>query len=243
MTTVEYKIRTAVILTILLAWAGIAAAKVYHYSVGERQMLLKKSHPIAWRQAKLPARRGRILDRDGVVLAEDVFCCDLLLFRLPKEKERRKNLLKKLRVTAGEAEHPENLGNLPAVWRKNLTAEEIAKFTRIFRGYPEIHTAGRLERRYNAAPIVQKQLGETIEDDEQKRYGISGLELKYDRELSGRDGKIRVMRDRNGSWIYETLQVIRQPKNGRDVRLDKTLAELEKEGERDHGDPGVMAGN
>ena len=98
MTVAEYKIRTVIILILLLIWAAGAAVKVYIYSVKEQKDLLKKSRRIAWRVAEIPARRGRILDR-------------------------------------------------------------------------------------------------------------------------------------NGSWIYETLQVVRQPENGRDVRLSETIEELEKRGE------------
>ena len=34
------------------------------------------------------------------------------------------------------------------------------------------------------------------------------------------------MVDRNGSWIYETLRITRQPENGRDLKLEQSLAEL-----------------
>ena len=50
------------------------------------------------------------------------------------------------------------------------------------------------------------------------------------------------MLDRNGSWIYETLQVIRQPENGRDVRLNENLAELEEKGQETDGFENSLAG-
>ncbi len=241
MTSAEYKIRTVIILVVLLVWAAVAAVKVYTYSVKDRQALLKKSHSIAWRTADIPARRGRILDRNGTVLAEDVFRCDLILTRHP-EKNRRNHLQRKLQKTLPGAELPPDTVELPVVLHRDLTAEEIQKNTRVFRGIQNIRTAGRLERQYAGDPVLQKQLGEVALNDRKERVGISGLEQIHDLELSGRKGQLRVMLDRNGSWIYETLQVIRQPENGRDVRLDESLDELEEQGQARYGIENSLAG-
>lgn len=240
MTSAEYKIRTVIILFLLLTWAAFAAAKVYTFTVRDRQVLLKRSHPIAWRTAEIPARRGRILDRDGAVLAEDVYRCDLILDRHP-EKNRRHHLQRRLQEAMPGTELPPETAELPVVLRKDLTADEIEKCVRVFRGIPWVRTGGRLERRY-AGPGVREQLGETALNDRKERVGISGLEQAYDLELSGRTGRMRVMLDRNGSWIYETLQVIRQPENGRDVRLNENLAELEEKGQETDGFENSLAG-
>lgn len=241
MTSAEYKIRTVIILFLLLTWAAFAAAKVYTFAVRDRQVLLKRSHPIAWRTAEIPARRGRILDRDGTVLAEDVYRCDLILDRHP-EKNRRHHLQRRLQEAMPGTELPPETAELPVVLRKDLTADEIEKCVRVFRGIPWVRTGGRLERRYAGDPGVREQLGETALNDRKERVGISGLEQAYDLELSGRTGRMRVMLDRNGSWIYETLQVIRQPENGRDVRLNENLAELEEKGQETDGFENSLAG-
>lgn len=241
MTSAEFKIRTVIILAILLVWAAGAAVKVYTYSVKDRQSLLNKSHPIAWRTADIPARRGRILDRDGTVLAEDVFRCDLILDRYPG-KNRRHHLQRRLHEAIPGTELPPETAGVPAVLRKDLTAEQIEKCARIFRGIQEIRSEGRLERRYAGNPAVREQLGEIALNDRKERVGISGLEQTYDLELSGRTGQMRVMLDRNGSWIYETLEVIRQPENGRDVRLKENLAELAGKGQETYGSENSLAG-
>ena len=74
MTSAEYKIRTVIILALLLTWAAFAAAKVYTFTVRDRQVLLKRSHPIAWRTAEIPARRdGTAADMLGVEWRAEVF--------------------------------------------------------------------------------------------------------------------------------------------------------------------------
>ena len=241
MTSAEFKIRTVIILAILMVWAAGAAVKVYTCSVKDRQAMLKKSHPIAGRTAAIPARRGRILDRNGTVLAEDVFRCDLILVRHP-EKNRRNHLQRKLQKFLPGAELPPDTAGLPFVLKKNLTAAEIEKAAGMFRGNEEIRTEGRLERRYAGDPVLREQLGEIALNDRKERVGVSGLEQIHDLELSGREGQMRVMLDRNGSWIYETLEVIRQPENGRDVKLAETLAELEEQGQGRYGIENSMDG-
>lgn len=241
MTSAEFIIRTVIILALLLIWAAGAAVKVYTCSVKDRQILLKRSHSIAWRTAGIPARRGRILDRDGVVLAEDVFRCDLVLVKQPGKK-RRDHLQRKLQEIVSGAELPPDTAELPVVLRKDLTASEIEKITRAFRGIQEIRTSGRLERQYAGNPLLREQLGEIALNDRNERVGVSGLEQIHDLELSGREGRMRVMLDRNGSWIYETLQVIRQQENGRDVRLDENLTELEEQWKGRYGIESSLAG-
>ena len=73
MTAAIYKIKTLIILSALLLWAGAAAVCLFSFSVLKRDALLKSARIIAWREARIPAKRGQILDRDGVILAKDQF--------------------------------------------------------------------------------------------------------------------------------------------------------------------------
>ena len=75
-------------------------------------------------------------------------------------------------------------------------------------------------------------IGKTAANDRKAMVGISGLEQKHDLILSGKSGRMTVMVDRNGSWIYETLRITRQPENGRDVKLEQSLQELLASGDQ-----------
>ena len=232
MTAAEYKIRTVIILTLLLAWAVGAAVKLYQCSVRDRVDLLKKSRRIAWRTADLPAQRGKITDRNGIVLAQDVFCCDLFLCRLPKSRKRTDNLFRRLKDALADPElNPETL-KPPVVLKKNLTAKEIREFSITFRGFPEVRLEGRFERKLHDDPAIREIIGKTAANDRKAMVGISGLEQKHDLILSGKSGRMTVMVDRNGSWIYETLRITRQPENGRDVKLEQSLQELLASGDQ-----------
>ena len=232
MTAAEYKIRTVLILTLLTVWAACAAVKLYQYTVRDRTELLKKSHRIAWRTADLPAQRGKIIDRDGIVLAQDVFCCDLQLCRLPKSRKRTDNLFRRLKEALSDPElEPEKI-KPAAVLKKNLTAQEIREFSLKFRGFPEVRLEGRFERKLHDDPAIREIIGKTAANDRKAMVGISGLEQKHDLILSGKSGRMTVMVDRNGSWIYETLRITRQPENGRDLKLEQSLTELLSMGDK-----------
>ena len=121
---------------------------------------------------------------------------------------------------------------LPVVLKKNLTAQEIREFSIAFRGFPEVRLEGRFERDVYNHPAIHELIGKTAANDRKAMVGISGLEQKHDLILSGKSGRLTVMLDRNGSWIYETLRITRQPENGRDLKLEQSLQELVNTGDR-----------
>lgn len=233
MSAAVFKVRTAAILTLLLIWAIGATVKLYIYTVRDREILLKKSRAIAWREADLPAQRGKILDCGGTILAEDIFRCELVLEALPRGKKRAGNLLQNLREKFPGL-NPDQI-KFPTVLQSDLTAEEIRKYQPLCRRWPELRIAGRFERRLHPDPEIRKLIGKTGQNDRGETVGITGLEQKHDLQLSGKPGRIVVMLDRNGNWIYETLRVTRQPENGRDLKLDQPASELIRLLGGDHG--------
>ena len=225
MNAAAYKIRTIVILSLLAAWGVAAAVKLYTYTVRDRERLLERARAIAWREAVIPARRGTIRDQAGTVLAQDVFRCDLLLESLPKSRYRANELLRRLAESLNWNADPGQL-TFPVTLKADLTAEEIQQYSRLFRRFPEIRVAGRFERQCHPDPAVAALIGKIALNDRGERVGISGLEQKNDLTLSGKPGRIVFMFDRYGSWVYETLRVVRQPENGQDITLEQPLTEL-----------------
>ena len=118
----------------------------------------------------------------------------------------------------------------PVCLKKDLSAGEIWKFNRFFRGFSEIRIAGRFERQRHPDAAMRKLIGDTARNDRKERVGVSGLEQQYDLLLSGKPGQLSVMLDRNGNWIYETLRIIKQPENGRDLKLDQSAEEIQNSG-------------
>ena len=227
MTAAAYKIRTVVILIVLSLWAAGAAVNLYIYSVRDREMLLKKARLIAWRQADIPAQRGRILDRNGKLLAKDELHCDLFLDMLPEKTRKAQNLFRRLQQVFPKMKLEFDQNTVfPVRLKECLSAREIQQISQYFRGCPEIRISGRFERRFHPEPAIREIIGETARNDRKERVGTSGLEQQYDLLLSGKPGRLVVMLDRNGNWIYETLRIVKQPENGQDLKLDQSLEEL-----------------
>ena len=226
MTVAAYKLRTVIILGLLTLWAAGAAFKLYAHTVRDRDRLLAQARAIAWREAVIPARRGTIRDRTGAILAQDVFRCDLVLESLPKSPRRTAVLFRRLRETLPELKTDPAGPTFPVLLKERLAAGEIQRYSQIFRRFPEVRVTGRFERQFHPDPAVAALVGEIALNDRGERVGVSGLEQRNDLTLSGKPGRIVVMLDRYGSWIYETLRVVRQPENGRDLDLDRSLAEL-----------------
>ncbi|MBQ9338031.1 MAG: hypothetical protein IJS14_12125 [Lentisphaeria bacterium] len=221
-----YKIRTAIVFVILLVWAGGAAFRVYALSVRDRDELLRQARTLAWREAVIPARRGRILDRDGVALARDVYCCDLVLDTLPDSPQRKVRLFAALHREFPNCPAKIDEKALPYCLKSSLTAEEIRRYSELFHAFREIRVEGTFERWRDPHPAVRRLVGEIVLNDRKERVGGSGLEQNNDLTLSGKPGQIRVMLDRHGNWVRDTLRVIRQPRNGEDLRLDVSRAEI-----------------
>lgn len=225
MTAAIYKVKTLIILSALLLWAGAAAVCMFSYSVLKRDALLKSARSIAWREARIPAKRGQILDRDGVILAKDQFRSDLLLESWPKHSGRAKKLLALLREEFPGFDITPDEQVFPVQLKEHLTAEDIRRYNHFFRRFPEVRVYGSFERW--CLPELREVIGTTALNDRQEAVGVSGLEQQHDLTLSGKPGRLTVMLDRNGIWVRDTLRVTRQPENGHDLKLNLTKAELE----------------
>lgn len=227
-----FKVKTLIVLSFLLIWAVVAAAHVFSYAVSRQSELLKASRAIAWREARIPAVRGRLLDREGVPLAVSAIRSDLILDAIPERTVRRESLIRLLRESFPEITVNYEKETYPMILRKNISPEDVVSYARKFKRFPEIRVASRLERVVYGGPAVSRRLGATALNNVNELVGVSGLEQAHDMTLSGKAGTLVVMLDRNGAWLYNTLRITKQPENGRDVRTDISLKDLGETNEK-----------
>ena len=98
--------------------------------------------------------------------------------------------------------------------------------------YSGLAVRTRIRRRQVEYPEIRAVLGECDTAADGTLSGRSGLELLYEKRLAGTKGRCRVMLDRRGQWIPQTLRIDPAGTPGEDIRLDKTLEELQKEARR-----------
>jgi cell division protein FtsI (penicillin-binding protein 3) len=171
------------------------------------------------KQVDLPAHRGAILDRSGQQLAvgrpaETIYATPYLL-KSPRAaadklaralqirgKRARQSLLTKLSNPKSGFEY---------VARKvdpQLAAKALAL------KLPGVGAFAEEQRVYPMQTVAAQVLGFAGTDN----TGLAGIELQYDKQLSGTPGSEVVVRDTTGKLALKTLKAT-QPVPGQDVRL------------------------
>lgn len=182
------------------------------------------------RNLPITADRGRILDRNGKVLATNITTTTLYVVPnqvIDKEGTARKlatildcsyeDMLKHLtKRTSLEKVNPEG---------RQLSSDIADKINEL--NIDGLYLMKEAKRYYPYGTLLSHVLGYVGIDNQ----GLSGLELKYDNYLTGKDGSIKYTSDGKGNRLNE-LEVYEEAQNGMDIYLtidiDIQLA-LEKE--------------
>ena len=174
---------------------------------------MQKADELHQRERKIKAKRGRILDRNGTVLAANEVVCTVSVIHSQIEDEE-----KVIKVLAGEL---------------NMDVEEVTKKVKKVSSMEYIKTnvakdIGDEIRKYNLAGVkvdedykrvypydelASKVLGFTGADNQ----GILGLEAKYDTYLAGTNGQILTLSDAGGIEIKGSREDRVLPVDGQDL--------------------------
>jgi len=165
----------------------------------------------------LPASRGRILDRNGLVLATSVALPTVKIdTRLFAAEPAQRRAIAKLLGMSG-AEFDERLeGGGTVLMRRHL---EEAAWTEIKAVAQAHNLKGLVEereyrRRYPEGEAAAHVVGYTDSDD----IGRAGVELLLQHELEGQKGQRTVVRDRLGRPV-EDVGDVALPRHGSDITL------------------------
>jgi cell division protein FtsI (penicillin-binding protein 3) len=168
------------------------------------------------RQLELPASRGRILDRNGQILAASIPTPSL--WAIPKDlnagsdKLQRRALAKLLGMTPLELEGKLD-DNQNFVWLRRQVDEPVAKAALALK-LPGVHTVAEYKRVYPEGEAAAQVVGFTDIEDK----GVAGIEVALQKELAGRDGSRRVIKDRLGQVVEDVGESV-APVDGRDITL------------------------
>ncbi len=166
------------------------------------------------RTLELPASRGRILDRNGLILASSVPAASL--WAIPKDVEADPVSKKRLAALLGMT--PKQLDdrledNPNFVWLKRQADDEVAQAV-LGMGLKGVHQVREYKRKYPEGEAATHVVGFTNIEDR----GQEGIELAHDKELFGKNGTRRVIKDRLGHVIDDFGDSV-PPLDGRDVEL------------------------
>jgi cell division protein FtsI (penicillin-binding protein 3) len=162
----------------------------------------------------VPASRGRIVDRNGLVLATSVPVPSI--WAIPKDfhadAQQRRALARALQLKPGELEHRLEGGRHFAWLKRQVDAELWTEVKGL--GIKGVHSLSEYRRKYPEGEAAAHIVGFTNIEEK----GQEGIELAFERELQGRDGSRAVVKDRLGRVVEDRGEPL-DPVHGRDIRL------------------------
>ena len=207
--------RSRALLVLLLAGFVVLLARAVYLQGLNSGFLQKKGDARYGRVIKLPATRGMITDRNGEVLAistpvESVKAIPADVEIVPAQAKRLSQLLE---VEVGEiSKRLADTSREFVYLKRHLPPEQAAKIVEL--NVPGIFLDREFRRYYPGSDYFAHLIGFTDIDD----LGQEALELAFDKQLAGKPGSRRVIKDRLGR-IVEDVESVRAPQQGRDLAL------------------------
>ncbi|MBC7604245.1 MAG: penicillin-binding protein 2 [Ramlibacter sp.] len=167
------------------------------------------------RTLELPATRGRILDRNGLLLATSVLAPSI--WAIPEDIERDPQKFAKLAKLLGMplADLDKKLGDEDKsfVWLKRQVDEDVAKEVAAL-DIKGVYQRKEYRRQYPEGEAAAHVVGFTNVED----IGQEGMELAFQKQLAGRAGSRRVIKDRLGRVVEDVGEQV-PPVSGKDMQL------------------------
>lgn len=212
---VDNKIKIFVIIVFFVFIVVIL--KVFYIQVFEYDKLNDLASDLWSRNLPIEADRGKIYDRNGVVLADNVTTTSLVLIpsQIKNKKETTKKLAEILNVSYDTMrEHVYKNTSIERVhpFGRRLdysVAEKIEKLN-----LDGVYLVRESKRSYPYGTELSHTLGFVGIDNQ----GLSGIELQYDDYLTGEYGAIKYFSDAKGNKL-DLSQVYEAPQNGVNVTL------------------------
>ena len=184
---------------------------------------MQKADELHQRERRIKAKRGRILDRNGEILAANEVVCTVSVIHSQIDDED-----KVIKVLAGELdmdveEVTKKVKKVSSMeYIKTNVAKDIGDAIREY-DLPGVKIDEDYKRVYPYNELASKVLGFTGADNQ----GILGLEAKYDTYLSGTNGQILTLSDAGGIEIKGSREDRVLPVDGQDLytTLDVNIQE------------------
>ncbi len=203
-----------IVAAIALGFLGLAARAVYIQVIAndffQRQGEVRFARTLA-----LPANRGRVLDRNGLILASSIPAPSI--WAIPEDVDRDKarlaQLAKLLEMPLAELNKRLENEDKSFVWIKRQVDESVAKDIAALQ-IKGIYQRKEYKRQYPEGEAAAHVVGFTNVED----IGQEGIELAFNKELGGRSGSRRVIKDRLGRVVEDVGEQI-SPVDGKDLQL------------------------
>jgi cell division protein FtsI (penicillin-binding protein 3) len=197
----------------------VLAARAAYVQVFDNAFFQRQGEVRFARTLELPANRGRILDRNGLILASSVVAPSI--WAIPEDIERDdpevKAKLKQVARLLGmpQKDFDKKLADEDKtfVWIRRQVDEPIAKQIAAL-DIKGLYQRKEYKRQYPEGEAAAHVVGFTNVED----HGQEGIELAFDRDLAGKAGSRRVIKDRLGRAVEGVGDQV-PPLDGKDIQL------------------------
>lgn len=214
------RLRQGIVLGVVCLGMSVLGVRAFQVQILDSSRLQAEGAARQLRNIVVKPERGRIVDRNGDVLAvstplDAVWAHPLTLMHAPEEWPRLAEALgMSLSQISSLLDRYQDREFM--YLRRHLPPAEAARVESL--AIPGVSSLREYGRYYPAGQITSHVLGFTDVDDR----GQEGIERAFDSHLAGVDGRKRVLRDRKGR-IVEDIESIRPVYHGRDLQLSLDL--------------------
>ena len=203
-----------IVAAIALGFVVLAGRAAYIQVVGN-DFYIKQGQVRFARTLELPASRGRIMDRNGLVLAYNVPAPSF--WAIPEDVQaspaQLAELARLLDVPLADLKHRLSDEDKTFVWLKRQVDEPVAKQIAAL-GIKGIYQRAGYKRQYPDGEAAAHVVGFANVEN----IGQEGVELAFDKQLAGQAGSRRVIKDRLGRVVEDVGEQV-PPVDGRDLQL------------------------
>lgn len=189
-----HKKKTLVVFLGCMFMLTVLIGRLVNLMVVQSEYYAKKADDLHERERKIKAARGRILDANGVVLADNKTVCTISVIHSQiKEPEKVIAMLTK-ELGIDEAEARKRVNKISSIERVKTNVEkEVGDKIREYQ-LAGVKVDEDFRRFYPYGGLASRVLGFTGGDNQ----GIIGLEVKYEEVLKGINGTILTTTDARG---------------------------------------------
>ena len=203
-----------IVAAIALGFMGLVARAVY-VQVIANDFFLHQGEVRFARTLTLPANRGRVLDRNGLLLASSVPAPSI--WANPEDIERDpaklRALARLLQMSPAELDKKLKDDEKTFVWLRRQVDEPVVKEI-LALNIKGIYHIKEYKRLYPEGEAAAHIVGFTNVEDQ----GQEGVELVFQKQLAGKTGSRRVIKDRLGRVVEAVGETV-PPEDGQDLQL------------------------
>ena len=209
--------RIKITLIIIIFCFILILGKIFYIQVIDYNKLNHLANNLWNRNLTIGANRGKIITSDNIVIADNLTTVSLAV--IPNQIKNKENLITNianiLKVDASKiSEHVNKKSSIEIVHPEGRQlsfdiADQISALK-----YDGVYLLKEGKRYYPYGSLLSHSLGYVGIDNQ----GLSGLELTYDKYLTGKSGAIKYYSDAKGNRL-EKSSIYEEPQNGMDLYL------------------------